>query len=71
MTDAIDTLISDLAKPFLGATHFTAMIYGGNEGSNKVFLRNGFTFLRCVTKYRVIKGVMRDLYIFERHDGTK
>lgn len=71
MTDAVDTLINDIGKPLLGVRHFTAMVYAGNEGSNKVFLRNNFTLARCIVNYAEVKGFMRDLLVFERTDSTE
>ncbi|KAF5352386.1 hypothetical protein D9756_005806 [Leucocoprinus leucothites] len=68
MSDAVDTVIHDLAKPLLGATHFTAMVFSGNEGSNKVFLKNGFTLVRHIADHSMVKGFMRDLNVFERCD---
>ncbi|KAJ3575239.1 hypothetical protein NP233_g1228 [Leucocoprinus birnbaumii] len=71
MTDAVDTMIQDLAQPLLGATHFTAMIYSGNEGSSKVFLKNGFAHVRCVKNHRVVRGFSRDVDVYElRLDRT-
>lgn len=68
MTDAVDTLINELGKPLLGARHIVAMAYVDNEGSKKVFLRNGFNLVRCIVNYAVVKGFQRDLVVFERYD---
>ncbi|KAF9446119.1 acyl-CoA N-acyltransferase [Macrolepiota fuliginosa MF-IS2] len=68
MTDAVDTLVNNLGKPLLGARHFVAAAYSGNEGSQKVFLKNGFTQARCIRNFAEVKGFMRDLCVFERYD---
>ncbi|KXN84571.1 hypothetical protein AN958_12319 [Leucoagaricus sp. SymC.cos] len=69
MSDAIDTVIHDLAKPLLGAFHFSAHIFSGNEASNRTVIKNGFALTRSITNYGVIKGTMRDINTFERFDA--
>lgn len=71
MTDAVDTLINDLGKPFLNARHFVSMVFVGNEGSKKVFLKNNFVLKRCITNFAVVKGFMRDLLVLEYYDHGK
>jgi RimJ/RimL family protein N-acetyltransferase len=68
MTDAIDTLINEIAKPLLGARHMTALTYTANEGSQKVFLKNGFSVVRVIPNYAEVKGYQRDLVVVERRD---
>jgi RimJ/RimL family protein N-acetyltransferase len=68
MTDAVDTLINEIAKPLMGARHLTASTYTANEGSKKVFLKNGFSVVQCIENYAEVKGYQRDLIIMERHD---
>jgi RimJ/RimL family protein N-acetyltransferase len=68
MTDAVDTLINEIAKPLLGARHTTVFTYTANEGSQKVFLKNGFSVVRVIPNYTKVKGYQRDLAVLERHD---
>lgn len=65
MTDAVGTLINNLGKPFLGARHLIAMAYVENEGSKKVFLKNGFVPVRRIVNFAEVKGIMRDLCVLE------
>ncbi|XP_006462275.1 hypothetical protein AGABI2DRAFT_71320 [Agaricus bisporus var. bisporus H97] len=67
MTDAIDTIINKIGKPLLGARHIMAVTYTENEGSKKVFLKNGFAVVRCIPNYAEVKGFQRDLIVLERH----
>ncbi len=71
MTDAVDTLINEIGKPFLGVRHIITMAYVENEGSKKVFMRNGFSPVRRITDYAEVKGVMHDLVVFERRDDVQ
>jgi RimJ/RimL family protein N-acetyltransferase len=68
MTDAVDTLINEIAKPLLGARHILVSAYTVNEGSQKVFLKNGFSVVRVIPSYAEVKGYQRDLVVMERHD---
>ncbi|EKM82246.1 hypothetical protein AGABI1DRAFT_126577 [Agaricus bisporus var. burnettii JB137-S8] len=67
MTDAVDTILNEIGKPLMGARHILVAVYTVNESSKKVFLKNGFAVVRCISNYAEVKGFQRDLIVLERH----
>ncbi|KXN88940.1 hypothetical protein AN958_06811 [Leucoagaricus sp. SymC.cos] len=67
MTDALESLVSELGKPLLGIRHIVATTFFGNEGSMKVFLKNGFSLKRHLVDHVEAKGKLQSLNVFERH----
>ncbi|CAA7268035.1 unnamed protein product [Cyclocybe aegerita] len=65
MTDVIRTLLNDWAVPRMGVRHVWATAFTGNEGSVKVFLKNGFKLVTTHENHVVVKGKMRGLHLLE------
>lgn len=65
MTDAVDTLLYEWFIPRMNVRHIMVGVFIGNEGSLKVFLRNGFKMINTIEKYREVRGKMRGLHILE------
>ncbi|KAF8167484.1 hypothetical protein B0H34DRAFT_682019 [Crassisporium funariophilum] len=66
MTDAVDTLLHEWAIPRMGVRHMLVYVFTGNEGSAKVFLKNGFEMKYTSENHYEVKGKMRGLHVFER-----
>jgi RimJ/RimL family protein N-acetyltransferase len=67
MTDAVDTIINDLGRPYLGVRHIVVTTFVGNEASMKVFLKNSFVFTHQLVDHVETKGKMQSLNVLERH----
>lgn len=67
MTDAVDTLINNLARPCMGVRSIVAGAFFGNEGSMKVFLKNGFSLTRRLVDYVEARGKVESLNVLECH----
>ena len=66
MTDAVDTMLHEWAIPRMNVRHVMVGIFVGNEGSVKVFLRNGFKMITTIENYyKEIKGKMLRLHVME------
>ncbi|KAF9486332.1 acyl-CoA N-acyltransferase [Pholiota conissans] len=65
MTDAVDTLLHEWAIPRMGVRRIIVGAFTGNDGSVKVFEKNGFKHLRTIAEFKVIKGKMRGLHVLE------
>lgn len=70
MTDAVDTLLHEWAIPRMHVRHVMVAVFTGNEGSVKVFLRNGFKMMKTYENYKEIRGKTRGLHVMEwRYSG--
>lgn len=65
MTDALNTLLHDWAIPRMGVRSILVAAFTGNDGSVKVFQRNGFKLVRTIEEFMVVKGKMRGVHILE------
>ena len=65
MTDAVDTLLHEWAIPRMNVRHVMVAIFVGNEGSIKVFSRNGFKMLNTIENHKEVRGKMRGLHVME------
>jgi len=65
MTDAVDTMFHDWAIPRMNVRHMLVSVFEGNEGSAKVFLRNGFTLKGRYKEHFEVKGKVRGLDLLE------
>jgi len=65
MTDAVDTLLHEWAIPRMHVRHVMVAIFAGNEGSVKVFSRNGFKMINTIENYKEVRGKMRGLHVME------
>lgn len=69
MTDAVETLLSNWAVPRMGVHQIIAPVFRGNEGSVKVFQKNGFKLMRTFENYVEVRGEKRDLHVLEWDSG--
>jgi RimJ/RimL family protein N-acetyltransferase len=67
MSDAYDTLINDLGRPYLGVRHIVGTTFFGNEGSVKVFLKNNFILTRQLPDHVEVKGKLQSFNVLESH----
>ncbi|KAF8203781.1 hypothetical protein BJ912DRAFT_941053 [Pholiota molesta] len=51
MTDAVQTVLYDWAIPRMKVRHMWVSAYTGNEGSVKVFLKNGFKIIKTIENH--------------------
>ena len=65
MTDAVETMLHDWAIPRMNVHYMMVSAVGGNEGSVKVFLRNGFKMKGTYKDHYEVKGKIRDLHVLE------
>lgn len=65
MTDAVDTVLHDWAVPRMNVHHMSVSAFQGNEGSVKVFLRNGFKMKATYKDHYTVKGKIRGLHLLE------
>jgi len=65
MTDAVDTVLHDWAIPRMNVRHMLVTVFEGNEGSVKVFLRNGFKIKATYKDYVELKGKIRGVNVLE------
>jgi len=65
MTDAVDTMLNDWAIPRMNVRHLLLSVFEGNEGSVKVFLRNGFKMKATYKEYKEDKGKIRGAHVLE------
>lgn len=65
MTDAVDTLLHEWAIPRMNVRHVMVAIFLGNEGSIKVFSKNGFKMLNTIENYKEVRGKVRGLHVME------
>ena len=65
MTDAVDTLLHEWAIPRKNVRHVMVGIFVGNEGSVKVFLRNGFRMINTIENHKEVRGKMRGVHVME------
>jgi RimJ/RimL family protein N-acetyltransferase len=65
MSDAVDTVLHNWAIPRMNVRHMLVSMFEGNEGSVKVFLRNGFKMKGTYKDHFEIKGKIRGVYLLE------
>ena len=65
MTDAVETLLHGWAIPRMNVRTVLTAAFVGNEGSLRVFQKNGFKMVRKIEEYQVVRGKMRGLYVIE------
>jgi RimJ/RimL family protein N-acetyltransferase len=65
MSNAVKTILYDWAIPRMNARRVSASTLRGNEGSVKVFLKNGFRLTEMRENHMEARGKMRDLHILE------
>ena len=65
MTDAIDTVLHDWAIPRMNVRHMLLTVFEDNEGSVKVFLRNGFKLKGTYKDHHEVKGKIRGVHLLE------
>ena len=65
MTDAVDTVLHDWAIPRMNVRHILLNAFEGNEGSVKVFLRNGFKMKATYKDHTEVKGKIRGMHVLE------
>jgi len=65
MTDAVNTVLHDWAIPRMNVRHMLVSAFEGNDGSVKVFLKNGFKMKATYKDHYEVKGKMRGLDFLE------
>jgi RimJ/RimL family protein N-acetyltransferase len=65
MTDAVDTMLQDWAIPRMNVRHMFVSAFEGNEGSVKVFLKNGFKMKATYKDLLEVKGKIRGFHLLE------
>ena len=65
MTDAVDTMLHEWAIPRMNVHHILVLVFEGNEGSVKVFLRNGFKMKATYKDHFEVKGRIRGVHVLE------
>ncbi|KIL71627.1 hypothetical protein M378DRAFT_183008 [Amanita muscaria Koide BX008] len=65
MSDTVDTLMHEWAIPRMNCQHLICSALIGNEGSVRVFEKNGFEIKKRVEEYKVVKGIRRGLVVLE------
>ncbi|KAH0578991.1 hypothetical protein J132_00876 [Termitomyces sp. J132] len=65
MTDALQTLLWDWAVPRMGVRHIITSAFEGNEGSFRVFQKNGLKQKRFIKNYMQRNGQWRNLNVVE------
>jgi len=65
MTDAVGTVLHAWAIPRMGVRHMWVSAFTGNEGSVKVFLKNGFQLIVTHEDHVEVKGKRRGLHLLE------
>ncbi len=65
MSDAVDTMIHDLGRPYLRVENIVSTTFFGNDGSMKVFLKNGFELTRRLANHVEVRGKTYSLNVFE------
>lgn len=65
MTDVVGTVMREWAIPRMGARRIWANVFRGNEGSVKVFLKNGFSVVRTYADHVSSRGKVHDVHLLE------
>ncbi|KAK0198761.1 hypothetical protein F5146DRAFT_105887 [Armillaria mellea] len=65
MTDVYATLLENWVIPRMGVRRMIGTAFEGNQGSVRVFEKNGFVMRKTVPNYREVKGVMRSLHVLD------
>lgn len=65
MTDAVRTIIHEWGIPRMAIRHMWVSTCTGNDGSVKVFKKNGFNMIYTFEEHTQVKGKMRGLNVLE------
>lgn len=65
MTDVLNTILHEWAIPRMGIHQILVTTFTGNEGSLKVFLKNGFRLARTLKNEYDVRGRKRDVDVLE------
>ena len=65
MTDAVDTVLHEWAIPRMNVRHMLITAFEGNEGSVKVFLKNGFKMKAAYKDLIEVKGKVHGVHVLE------
>ncbi|KAF8973494.1 hypothetical protein BDZ97DRAFT_1900337 [Flammula alnicola] len=65
MSDAVDTVLHEWGIPRMKIRHMWVSAFTKNEGSVKVFLKNGFKMIKTIDTHFEVKGKMRGLHLLE------
>ncbi|KAK0505772.1 hypothetical protein EDD18DRAFT_5226 [Armillaria luteobubalina] len=65
MTDIYATLLESWAIPRMGVRRMIGIAYEGNQGSVRVFEKNGFVMRKTIPNYMEAKGVMRSMHVLD------
>ncbi|KAF9055981.1 hypothetical protein BJ165DRAFT_464031 [Panaeolus papilionaceus] len=65
MTDAVDTLLREWGIPRMAVRHMWCSAAMGNEGSVKVFLKNGFELINTYAERKANPGKKQGLHLLE------
>ena len=65
MTDAVDTVLHDWAIPRMNVRHLLLIVFEGNVGSVKLFLKTGFKMKATYKEYKEIRGKIRGAHVLE------
>ncbi|SJL06087.1 uncharacterized protein ARMOST_09423 [Armillaria ostoyae] len=65
MTDVYATLLESWAIPRMGVRRMIGTAFEGNQGSVRVFEKNGFVMRKTIPNYLEAKGVMRSLHVLD------
>ena len=65
MTDAVNTVVEEWAVGRMNCQRIAVTVFTENEGSVRVFAKNGFHETRRVDPYIVAKGVQRGVVLLE------
>lgn len=65
MTDAMDTLLYKWAIPRMNVRKIISCAFIGNQGSVRVFEKNGFLMTRTIQEHEIVRGEMRGSHVME------
>ncbi|KAH9486385.1 hypothetical protein JR316_0000449 [Psilocybe cubensis] len=65
MTEAVRTILHDWGVPRMGIRHVWVSTFTGNDGSVKVFMKNGFKLIYTCDEHKEAKGKMRGINVLE------
>jgi len=65
MSDAVGTVLHEWGIPRMNVRHMWVSTFTGNDGSVKVFQRNGFKLIKSIEEHFEVKGKMRGLNLLE------
>jgi len=65
MSDAVGTVLHEWGIPRMNIRHMWVSTFTDNEGSVKVFQRNGFKLIKSIEEHFEVKGKIRGLNLLE------